>query len=515
MIYQFDQLTLDTDQYRLQLAGAPVPVEPLVFDLLVYLVENRHRVVTRDELLENLWTGKVVTDSALAARLKDARKAVGDSGTRQSIIKTVHGRGYQFVAEVLEAEEKPPLAQTDPEAAIETGSASGKPSIAVLPFRNLSSDTGQDYFCDGIVEDLISNLCRFRELFVIHSHSTFVHREDDIDIRFIARELGADYVAKGSIRRAGNQVKISAQLIEAAMGKTIWSERIVRNYEDLFSLEEEVASKIASSLVNLIEEESDARATRKHPQNMTAFDCVMRARHDSASFDETRNRSARKLLKQAIELDPGYASAYAYLAKSYCYEAYTQWCRSRQETIEKAVRFARRAVELDDFDSDAHEIIGLAYLYQKKFALSEIHLDRAVQCNPNAYSGFCTKSWLFALTGRNAEVSSCGTTALQLNPLAPDSCLLAFTMSHYTEGRFEEALEVLARFQEPNANSEAWRAACLAQLGRDEEARAAAANAIEWGGSFIREEDWLHFWPFQDERDLEYFVDGLKKSGIL
>jgi adenylate cyclase len=515
MIYLFEQFSIDTGQYQLSLDGKPVPIEPLAFDLLVYLIENRERVVVRDELLENLWPGKVVSDAALGARLKDARKAVGDNGTRQAIIKTLHGRGYQFIAGISEVSENFGVGDLYTDRSDDLRTLPGKPSIAVLPFDNLSNDPEQDYFSDAIAEDIIANLCRYRELFVIHCHSTFTYREGDLDISKTAKELGVEYIAKGSIRHAGDQIKISVQLIEAVTSKAIWSENIVRKYEDLFTLESEVAAKIALSLVSHIEDESVARAARKRPEHMTAFDCVIRARQNAGSCNQNQNASARELLEQAIALDPEYASAYAYLAKTYCYEAYSEWCSSWSEVLEQAVVYARKAVELDEFDSDAHEVIGLAYLFQKRFDLSEIHLDRAVDCNPNAYSGYCTKVWLFALTGRTSEVTVCGTTALQLNPLAPDSCLMALMIAHYTESEFDAALEMLARIQQPDANSEAWRAACLAQLGRDREARVAAANAIDMGGEFIQREAWLHFWPFKNQQDLEYLVDGLYKSGVL
>lgn len=515
MIFQFNQYCVDTDRYQLFLQGTEFTTEPQVFDLLVYLIENRERVVSRDELLENLWKGKVVTDSALSARLKDVRKAVGDDGTKQSIIKTFHGRGYQFIAKISEVDELLSIDKIITERRDEMRSLPGKPSIAVLPFHNISNDPEQDYIADGIAEDIIANLCRYRELFVIHCHSTFAYREGISDISLIAKELGVEYIAKGSIRRAGDQIKVSTQLIEAVTGKVIWSERIVRKYGDLFTLEDEVAAKIASSLVSHIEDESSARAARKRPEHMTAFDCVIRARQNAESYDPDLNASARELLEQAVALDPEYASAYAYLAWSYCYEAFSEWCSSPQEVLERGIAYARKAVALDEFDSDAHAVIGWAYLFQNKFDLSEIHLDRAVECNPNSYNAYCTKSWLFALTGRASEVKVCGTTALQLNPLAPDMCLMAFTIAHYTESKFDEALEMLTRIQQPDASSEAWRAACLAQLGRDEEAKIAAGNAIDMGGEFIQGEDWLHIWAFKNQRDLEHFVDGLYKSGVL
>lgn len=515
MIFQFNQYRVDTDRFQLFLQGTEFTTEPQVFDLLVYLIENRERVVSRDELLENLWKGKVVTDSALSARLKDVRKAVGDDGTKQSVIKTFHGRGYQFIAKISEADEISDAEKINSDVNDGTLVLTGKPSIAVLPFHNISNDHEQDYIADSIAEDIIANLCRYRELFVINFHSTLAYREGSTDISLIAKELGVEYISKGNIRRAGDQIKVSTQLVEAVTGKVIWSERFVRKYGDLFTLEDEVAAKIASSLVSHIEDESSARAARKHPEHMTAFDCVIRARQDAESYDPDRNASARKLLEKAVALDPEYASAYAYLALSYCSEAFSEWCSSRQKVLERGIAYARKAVALDEFDSDAHAIIGWAYLFQNKFDLSEIHLDRAVEYNPNSYGAYCSKSWLLALTGRASEVKVCGTTALQLNPLAPDMCLMSFTIAHYTESKFDEALEMLTRIQQPDASSEAWRAACLAQLGRDEEAKIAAGNAIDMGGEFIQGEDWLHIWAFKNQRDLEHFVDGLYKSGVL
>jgi TolB-like protein len=514
LVFQFDQMTLDTAQYRLCLAGEPIAVEPQVFDLLSYLIENRQRVVSRDELLANLWKGKVVTDAALGVCLKDARKALGDSGERQTIIKTIHGRGYQFIADVVEIDAGP----TAPEGKVERvhiyPETADKPSVAILPFQNLSNDPGQDYFCDGIAEDIIANLCRYRELFVIDHHSTLTYRDGSLDAVLIANELGVEYFTKGNIRRSGDQLRVSVQLIEARTGKAIWSERVDRKIDDLFTLEDEVAARIAASLVSHIEEQSSERAMRKHPENMTAFDCVMRARRNAKSYDRELNASARSLLEKAIQLDPTYAAAYAYLAGSYSVEAESDWCKSRQEAVERAVAYARMAVALDEFDSHAHAAMGVAYLAQKKFDLAEAHLDRAIACNPNSYGAFCAKSWVLAFSGRAAEVGVCGTTALSLNPLAPDSCLQSMIVAYYTEKKYDTALELFARIRKPDANSEAWRAACLAQSGQQEEARDAARNAIHLGGDMFQTNDWLFVWTFKHAHDLEHFVDGLRKAGI-
>ena len=515
MVYQFNHLTLDTALYCLDESGNRISIEPQVFDLLVYLIENRDRVVTRDEALENLWKGKVVTDSALGARIKEARKAVGDNGDRQEIIKTFHGRGYQFIAEVTEFSTQKSSENIEPSAAQETFSLPDKPSIAILPFTNLAGDPEQAYFSDGLTGDIIANLCRYRELLVIDPRSTFAYRKSSANAEHFANELGVEYVVKGSIRRSESQVRISTQLIEVATGKTIWAERIDRKVDELFMLEDEVAARIASNLVSHIEDESNARAARKHPDNMTAFDCVIRARQNVESYEPDQNASARRLLEKAIKLDPEYASAYAHLAFSYCVESESPWGMSRKEAAECAAANARQAVALDEFDSDAHVGLGWAFLIQKKYELAEIHLDRAIECNPNDYGAFCVKSWLLSFSGRGSEVTVCAKNALHLNPLAPDNCLLAIIMAHYTESRYDDALEMLTRIQESDTNSEAWRAACLAQLGRDDEAHVAAANVIEMGGDFIRQPDWLAIWAFKNPQDLNHFIDGLSKSGVL
>jgi TolB-like protein/Tfp pilus assembly protein PilF len=514
LVFQFNHFTLDTAQYRLCLSGKPVAVEPQVFDLLVYLINNRERVVTRDELFENLWKGKVVTDAALGVRLKDARKAVGDSGDRQAVIKTFTRRGYQFIARTSVSNGISPMVEVDQAEALHSPMRAKKPSIAVLPLQDLSGDSGQNYYADGIAEDIIANLCRYRELFVIDHSSTFTYGHGGSDSKRIAAELGIEYLARGNIRRSGEKIRISVQLVEAQSGKAIWAERIDRDMNDIFALEDEVAARIAASLVSHIEDEVSVRATRKHPENMSAFDYELRGRRHAQSYNQELNFEARELLRKAIELDPDYAAAYASLACSYCVESEAAWGGAREEVLKQACNYARKAVELDGFDSAAHAAMGKAYLAMGKFELAEAHLDRAIECNPNSYGAFCAKSWLLAFAGRTAEVRVCGTTALSLNPLAPDECLMSMVVASYSERNYEAALERLSRIQRPDANSEAWRAACLAQLGRGDESRVAARNAIAMGGDFVQHENWLKIWTFKEPSDREHFAEGLVKAGI-
>lgn len=512
MIYRSGNFSLDTQSYVFERDGKESPVEPQVFDLLVYLIEHRDRVVTRNELLDNLWDGRIVSDGALNGRLKIARKAVGDDGKQQKIIKTIHRRGYQFIADIALMSEA--AAQVSLPGQLQPSSSS-KPSVAVLPFENLDQESDSDYFADGLIRDINANLCRYRELLVIDSHSAFEFRESHSQPEKFARELGVQYLVSGNIRRAGERVRISTQLTEAASGKMIWGDSLERTYDDVFELESEVAAKIAANLASHIEDESFARAAHRSPESMSAYDCVLRARRYADSYERDEIEAERALLERAIEIDGSFAAAYAWFAHSLVKESEAEWCESRSQALSRAVEFARKAVALDEFDAFAHMVLGWAYMYLEKLQLAETHLDRAIECNPNDYDAYCIKCWVLTFSGRVGEVAVCGTRALELNPLAPDDCLAGITMARYIDGDYAAALEMLERIRDPNEQSEALRAACLLRSGRESEARRAAQSAVELGGEFLQQPKWIEMWPFRYERDRQHFLDGLYQSGVL
>ena len=512
MIYSNEHFSVDTTTFRLERDGEPCPLEPQVFDLIVYLIEHRDRVVTREELLDNLWQGRIVSESAINARIKLARKALGDNGKQQKFIKTIHRRGYHFIA-AIECPRNPGM--PSPSHATQEQPNSGKPSIAVLPFACNSTESTDRDLAEGLSTVVIGNLSCYHELLVIDPESAFAFHQGEDNIVDFATRLGVDYVVNGSVRRAGERLRISAQLIEVEHNKTIWVQRLDRSMADLFDLEDEVASQVAINLVGQIDDKSRARIRFQRPENLTAFDCVVRARPQVESLVQEANLAARNLLLQALELDPGYATVHACLALNHCAEFESDWTEAADDALRRAADYAKQAIAMDQFDSNAHTAMGAVLMFQKNFELAEIHLDQAIECNPNCYNAFCFKSWVLALSGRGAEVGACGETALRLNPLAPDSCLLAIMLAHYTQRKYTEALEILARLQQPYDQSEAFRAACLATLGRDQEARAAVASAIEMGGDAIRQSDWLRGWPFTDPQDRELVIEGLKRSGLL
>jgi DNA-binding SARP family transcriptional activator len=393
---------------------------------------------------------------------------------------------------------------------------SERPSIVVTPFRNLAAQPDEDDFCAGLTEEIIDRLSKFRELIVIHTESAFEITRDNTNLSHVAADLSVGYVLKGSIRKNGNQLRIGVQLYENSSGKTIWSERMDRFLVDLFELEDEVASHIATTLASHVNLESLSRSRRKSAENMTAYDYVVRARQNASSYDQTLNLASRQLLQKAIELDPECAAAYAFLSWSYITEFDIGWSNRGYEPLDRAAAFARKAISLDEFDSNAQTGMGSAYLYLKKFELAEIHLNRALECNPNDENALCLKSWLLALTDRADEVTVCSTVAMRLNPLAPDQCLMAMITADYVSERYTEALDLMNKLKEPDEYAEALRAACHAQLDQAAEASQAADHAIALGGDHVRQYGtWVRSWPFKNPRHLEIVIQGLEKSGVL
>ena len=525
-------LTAERDRFRRQaiLALENLLTYQLEMGDLDDAGETGERLVSLDSLNESAWrqlmqvyAARGERNHALMAYKRCAEVLEKELGVKPTLETTALQAEIRGETPNMEATLIPTgsgnLADVVSESAIAAGlpvpERSEKPSVAVLPFENLGQESDSDYFADGLTRGINANLCRYHELMVIDSHSAFEYRDAHASTENFAQQLGVQYLASGSIRQADNRIRISAQLIEASTGRMIWADNLERAYDDVFTLEDEIATRIASNLANRIEDESIASAARKPPESMSAFDCVLRTRQYKDSYDQDEIAAARILLERAIELDPMYAAAYACLAHNHLKESETEWCVSRLDTLKQAVELSRKAVALDEFDSFAHMAMGWAYMNQEKFDLAEVHLDRAIDCNPNDYDAYCTKCWLLAFTGGADEAAVCGTRALQLNPLAPDDCLKGITIARYTDGDYASALEMLERIEDPDDQSEALRAACLAQLGRDDEARLAADNAIEMGGKYIQHQDWLNFWTFKYSRDLEHFVDGLHKSGVL
>ena len=253
MIYRFSKFEIDTLNYQLRNGGVPVEIEPKVFDLLYYLILNRKKLVTRDELFENLWTGRSVSDTSLSNQIRAARKAIGDNGTSQSCIKTVHGRGYQFIAEIHETEQERNTNKQGQNLITPSKHHGDSPSITVLPFSNLSGDSGYDHISDGITEDILTGLCRFRGLFVKSHGSASLLKGKAVNPIETAAQLTTDYLLEGIVRVVGDRVRITTQLVDGSTGNHVWAEAYDRLLDDIFSVYDDVAQRIIATLATRLE----------------------------------------------------------------------------------------------------------------------------------------------------------------------------------------------------------------------------------------------------------------------
>ena len=522
MTFAFGDHVLDVERRELRRGGDPIAVEPQVFDMLVHLVRNRGRVVSKDELIETVWGGRIVSESAVTTRLNAARKAIGDDGAAQRLIRTVSRRGVHFVGEVRE--------DSAPEVATRRAAAVGvtvpltlpdKPSIAVLPFANLSSDPEQDYFAEGMVEDIITNLARLRWLFVIARNSTFTYKGRAVDIRQVAEELGVRYVLEGSVRRTGSRVRVTAQLIEAESGGHVWAERYDRGIEDIFAVQDEITDMISGTLEPEISAAERDRAHRKPPGSLGAWELYQRGMRHLLRRNREDFTTARALLREALAIDPSFSTAHAAFAISAFWQITHGFATDAVAMRAELLAAAERAIECDDHDFLAHSAMGLAFMELGRHALALTEHDVATSLNPNsAFAQWCF-GYALLRADRPQDALDRFDLALRLSPRDPGAWTYQTlrASSLYQLGLYAEAIAAAQDATRTPLADVVWPlvhwAASEGQLhgGKD------AASVVE---ELRRKRPGLTIaafraWPHNEPRSalsLERIVDGLRKAGL-
>jgi TolB-like protein len=389
MNLSFGDYDIDVERRELRRAETPVHVEPQVFDLLVYLVNNRDRVVSKDDLIASVWGGRIVSDSTLTSRINAVRNAVGDCGEDKKLIRTIARKGLRFVGAVHmqpgggepahfinppphEIQEQSRLALPLPD----------RPAIAVLPFINMSGDSEQEYFSDGISEDIITALSKLRWFFVIARNSSFIYKGKAVHIKQVADELGVGYVVEGSVRKAGDGVRITVQLNDVATGSHIWAERFDRSIADVFAVQDEITEAIVAAIEPQVYAAENFRAKRKSPDSMDAWDLVMRALSHYWRVTRQDNVVAQALLEKATAIDPSYGQALGVLATSHTFSAHMGW-EEMATASPVAERAALAAILADSEDPWAHHALGCVYLFTRRFDDSLAEFELALRLNPN------------------------------------------------------------------------------------------------------------------------------------
>jgi len=408
-------------------------------------------------------------------------------------------------------------AATSETATSRPATAAPKLSIAVLPFANMSGDAEQDYFADGISEDIITALSKLSQLFVIARNSSFTFKGQNVHVQEVGTKLGVRHVLEGSVRKSGNRVRITAQLIDATSGGHLWAERFDRDLTDIFAVQDDVTQQIVDALALNLTEGDRQRLAPEHPRNAEAYDCFLRGRELWHRLTKETNVAARDLLQRAIELDPKFASAYAFLALTHGLDYLNRWSASPPESMAQAEEVATRAVTLDGSDPWAHWALAMAKLYTRRHDGAIDEAERAIVLNPNFAEGHFSLGEALYYSGRSEEALESFARGKTLNPYFPDVLLHFQALASFQLGRYEEAVELLMQRLARNAVTDVSRAllaASYGHLGRLPEARAAWQDLLRVNPDYSLEYR-RKVLPYKNPADFELVMDGLRKAGIV
>jgi len=531
--FRFGGVVVDVDRREVRVDGQRVDLQPKAFDLLSYLIRHRDRVVDRDELMEALWPGLVVTDDSLTQALRRARRVVGDDGTRQAVIRTVQRRGFRFVA-TLDAPAGDEPAATSSISAAPQGSATTEPpsstaspagaaatitALAVLPFLDLSPARDQRYFCDGIAEELANALGQVPRLRVAARTSAFAFRDDTVEAREIARRLGVDALVEGSVRRAGDQLRVTAKLVDAD-GFQCWTSTWDRPLTDVFVIQEEIARQVVAALR---ERQADFDGTPPRPlrgTSIAAYDLYLRGLEHLRRFGRRSQRYALQMFADALELDPGYAPAWAGVATSRLL-LYT-YSEASEENRQGAIEAGRRAVQLDPMSAEAHVGAANAAILAGDSTAAEAAFERAHALNPGLYEAWYHHARSCAARGDYERAIEYYVRAAAARPEDFDALCLV-SQCYASLGRREETLQAQERavfnaeralqLQPDNVRALALSGSSLIATGRRDQARRWAGRAL----ALDPDEPYVNYCAactFAQLGEIDGALDSLERVGV-
>jgi TolB-like protein len=450
--YEFGEHSLDVDRRELRRGGDPIAIEPQVFDLIVYLVRNRERVVSRDDLITWIWGGRIVSDSAVTTRINAARRALADSGASQTVIRTIPRKGVRFIVDVREdgTPTAPPLLLP---ASGEAQPPFAKPSILVLPFRNISGDPSQDYFTDAVTSDLTVDLSRMRDIAVISAATALTYKGSSLSMRQIGQELGVRYLVVGSIGRGGDLVRTNVQLLDAASDEQLWGDRFENRFVDLGGLEDAITGRIAASL-NIQLVRAEGRRADQVPQP-DALDLRLRATslfYSSVAPEHTL--ATRQLLQRSAALDPSSAETWARLGEVIASDYTTNWNDTGAEQLLEAEEAVRRALLIDPNHALAHVAHGLVQHARGEHHSALAAFSRAVELDRNFALAYAHKGNQLTLVGRPAEAPPLVEQAIRLSPHDPSIGMFHWIVgrAHFFTGQYDQAIPWLRKSVETRSN---------------------------------------------------------------
>jgi adenylate cyclase len=517
-VLTFGDCELDLSARELRRNGRAQSLQPKVFELLAYLVDRRDRAVGKDELQNAVWPGVLVSEASLTQAIRKARRAIGDNEAHAPMIRTVHGHGYRFCAPIAPA---PLDARANPEPqAVSTGAAADwRPRIAVLPFANQSADPQQEYFSDAITQDLISRLSRHRWLDVLARNATFGYRDRAASVDQLTRELGADYVVTGSVRRSGERIRVSAELIRADTGSQLWAEHYDRDAGEVFALQDELTNVLVARLEPAIGSSERRRVMQNPPRNLDAWHCYHLGVWHFFRFTAADNAKAQQLFQRARDLDPLMGEAHAWWAYATVL-GMVYWDVDATDTLlTQALDATSRALQLDDQNAVFYALRARVRIARREYESAHAENELAIALNQSLAAAYCGLGDTLAYMNRCEDAIEQFEHAIALSPNDPQrwAFLTYGALAFLFKGDFEAALAWTDRaLVIPNRQywTPAHRTAALAGLDRTDEARAAArallAEKPDFTCAFARRK----LFYVRDTAQLDRYVELLMAAGV-
>jgi adenylate cyclase len=521
MKYSLADLTIDTGRQLVSRAASPIPLPKLSYDLLLALVRAAPNLVSLDELMRLVWSGIIVSPETVSQRIKLLRDALEDDPRVPRYIAGLRGRGYHIVPAVKQIPDPPDATppspiSTTPEVLLpipdEIEIGPERVAICVLPFANMSGDPEQAYFSDGITEDVITELSRWRLLAVRSRSASFRYRGAAVDTKQVARELNVRFIVEGSLRRIGERIRISVQLIDNETGSHIWAEKFDRELAQLFAVQDQVVQTIVSTLVGRVQVSDVVRARRKPAASLAAYECVLKG-NALAWADPDGLAEATRLFEKAIEIDPGYGHAHALLASIYCLE-WQDDPGTSDAALQKALALAKRAVELDENESTCFSRLGWAHLLRRSYDLALHYTQRMLEMNPNNQWNVADMGVTLLYLGQAEEALIWLKRAKEIDPYFNEPWYwryvgLAYTILH----RYQEALAAFDYLPTRPYRVSAYMAGCYARLDEMDRARASAAECLalkpEFSiGHFMTKQ------PFKNPADAASLAESMRMAGL-
>ncbi|MFZ1988461.1 MAG: winged helix-turn-helix domain-containing protein [Alphaproteobacteria bacterium] len=523
MIYRFGEYELDTAKLELRGSGSAVSIEPQVFALLRLLIENRERALTKDEIIERVWDGRFISDAAVASRIKSARQAIGDDGRAQGFIKTLHGIGFRFVADVTEVgptrvDTYERVSEAPNEIAKSVLEPSSRPSIAVLPFRLVGVAGPYAGIADALPDDLITELSKLRWLFVIARASTFRFRDEDADIDHVRSVLNVRYCLSGVVEILGSSMAVSVELADTESRGVIWRERFKGNVGAVHEIREEIGRAVISAMELQIPLNEARLARLKSPQHLDAWSAYHLGLHHMYRFTKGDNALATSLFERASKLEPGFARAYAGLSFTHFQDAFLRYTTDLTESARLARHFAEQSLEYDPVDPFGNFTMGRVFLLSRDLEGSLEWLQRANALSPNYAQAKYSRGWTEAMLGSARDSIADVDAAMALSPLDPlrYAMLSVRGFSHILLGEYADAADWAERSaNSPGAHPLIDMIASVAHglNGDDAKARARAVVA-KTRAPHLTKDDFFRAFPFRNEAAKKRMAVMLTRYGF-